>query len=45
MRRVAVTGMGVISAIGNDPETLFTSLMNGRSGVREAAVEGPVPYN
>jgi 3-oxoacyl-[acyl-carrier-protein] synthase II len=41
MRRVVVTGMGVISPLGNDPGTLFSALMEGRSGVREAVTEGP----
>lgn len=34
MRRVAVTGIGVISPLGNSPETLFSELTAGRSGVR-----------
>jgi 3-oxoacyl-[acyl-carrier-protein] synthase II len=41
MRRVVVTGLGVISPLGNDPETLFSTLMAGRSGVREIVTEGP----
>lgn len=41
MRRVVVTGMGVISPLGNDPETLFDGLMAGRSGVVEALTTGP----
>ena len=34
MRRVAVTGIGVVSPLGNDPEAFFDSLAAGRSGVR-----------
>ena len=34
MRRVAVSGMGVISPLGNDVESFFTALAAGRSGVR-----------
>jgi len=41
MRRVVVTGLGVISPLGNDPETLFSTLMAGRSAVREVVTEGP----
>ena len=41
MRRVAVTGLGVISPLGNDVETFFDSLVRGRSGVRR--LEGPFP--
>ena len=29
MRRVVVTGIGVVSPLGNDPETLFTALAEG----------------
>ena len=32
-RRVAVTGLGVVSPLGNDVETLFASLVAGHSGV------------
>jgi 3-oxoacyl-[acyl-carrier-protein] synthase II len=41
MRRVVVTGLGVISPLGNDTVTLFSNLMEGRSGIREIATEGP----
>lgn len=41
MRRVVVTGIGVISPLGNDPETLFSRLMEGESGIREVVTEGP----
>ena len=34
MRRVAVTGLGVVSPLGNDPASFFDSLVAGRSGVR-----------
>ncbi len=37
-RRVAVTGLGVVSAIGNSAPEFFTNLASGRSGVR------PLPY-
>ena len=32
-RRVAVTGIGVISPVGNDPDSFWKSLKEGRSGV------------
>ena len=34
MARVAVTGIGVLSAVGNTPESFFENLMAGRSGIR-----------
>jgi 3-oxoacyl-[acyl-carrier-protein] synthase II len=34
MRRVAVTGLGVISPCGNTPEALFSNLMAAKSGIR-----------
>ena len=41
MRRVVVTGIGVITPLGNDPETLFARLMEGESGIRMVVTEGP----
>jgi 3-oxoacyl-[acyl-carrier-protein] synthase II len=40
-RRVVVTGLGVITPLGNDPETLFGRLMEGESGVRTITTQGP----
>jgi hypothetical protein len=34
-RRVVITGMGVITPVGNDMETFWTSLKNGVSGIRK----------
>ena len=34
MKRVVVTGMGVISCLGNDKQTVTNSLFNGTSGIR-----------
>lgn len=34
MRRVVVTGMGIVSCIGNDKETVLQSLKEGRSGIK-----------
>jgi 3-oxoacyl-[acyl-carrier-protein] synthase II len=53
-RRVAVTGMGVVSPSGNDCETFFANLLAGRSGIRRlsagfaqlgACVVGEVDYD
>lgn len=33
-RRVVVTGMGVVSCLGNDPATVSTALRESRSGIR-----------
>jgi 3-oxoacyl-[acyl-carrier-protein] synthase II len=32
-RRVVITGIGVVSPVGNDLETFWTSLKGGRSGI------------
>lgn len=34
MRRVAVTGYGVISPSGNDAESLWNTVLNGKSGIK-----------
>jgi 3-oxoacyl-[acyl-carrier-protein] synthase II len=34
-RRVVVTGLGVISPVGNDKDTVWANLLNGVSGLRE----------
>ncbi|EKF73924.1 3-oxoacyl-ACP synthase [Alcanivorax hongdengensis A-11-3] len=34
MRRVVITGMGIVSCLGNDPESVTRSLREGRSGIR-----------
>lgn len=33
MRRVVITGLGVISPLGNDPQEFFKNLLAGRSGI------------
>ena len=33
-RRVVITGMGIVSCLGNDAETVSRSLREGRSGIR-----------
>jgi len=39
VRRVAVTGIGILSPVGNDRETFFSNLMAGKSGVRRLETE------
>ncbi len=34
MRRVVVTGIGIVSCLGNDQQTVLDSLRTGRSGIR-----------
>src|SRR5437870_13437713 len=41
MRRVAITGMGVVSALGVGVETFWEGLMAGRSGTRRATLSDP----
>lgn len=36
MRRVVVTGMGIVSAIGNNPGAVLTSLQEAKSGISYA---------
>ena len=33
MRRVVVTGLGIVSSLGNNIEEVTTSLRNGNSGI------------
>jgi 3-oxoacyl-[acyl-carrier-protein] synthase II len=39
LRRVAVTGMGLLTPLGHDPETFFSNLMAGKSGIRRLETE------
>ena len=34
MRRAVITGMGIVSCLGNDKESVTHSLKNGISGIR-----------
>ncbi len=36
MRRVVITGLGIVSCLGNDKESVLNSLMEGKSGIRFA---------
>jgi 3-oxoacyl-[acyl-carrier-protein] synthase II len=43
-RRVAVTGLGIISPIGQDVATVWDNLANGRSGLKRITRWDPSPY-
>src|SRR5919106_4972943 len=43
-RRVVVTGLGVISPVGNDKETAWSNLANGVSGLRDITYFDTSPY-
>lgn len=43
-RRVAVTGLGVISPIGQDVDTVWSNLVRGNSGLRRITRWDPTPY-
>lgn len=32
-KRVVITGMGVVSPLGHDPDTLYEALLEGKSGI------------
>ena len=40
MRRVVVTGMGIVSSIGNNTQEVLASLREARSGSRRAEESG-----
>jgi 3-oxoacyl-[acyl-carrier-protein] synthase II len=44
-RRVALTGVGVITPIGTGKDRFWASLMEGRSGVRRITAFDPTPYD
>lgn len=41
MRRVAITGLGIVSPVGSGCETFFTALLAARSGIRSMNVAFP----
>ncbi|MEP7158240.1 MAG: beta-ketoacyl-ACP synthase II, partial [Chloroflexota bacterium] len=43
-RRVAVTGLGIISPIGQDKDAVWDSLVHGRSGLKKITRWDPTPY-
>ena len=44
MRRVVVTGLGVISSLGNNKTEVLDSLKNGRSGIRFSEVQAEMGF-
>ncbi len=44
MRRVVVTGMGVVSSLGNNVAEVLDSLKNGRSGIRFSTVQAEMGF-
>ncbi len=43
-RRVVVTGLGVVSSVGNDAKTAWANLVNGVSGLGPITRFDPTPY-
>ncbi len=43
-RRVVITGLGVVSSLGNDKDTTWQALTEGRSGIGEITHFDPTPY-
>jgi len=43
-RRIVVTGMGVVSPVGNDLTTAWEALVHGKSGIERIARFDPAPY-
>jgi 3-oxoacyl-[acyl-carrier-protein] synthase II len=43
-RRIVVTGLGVISPVGNDKQTAWSNLVNGVSGIGEITKFDTTPY-
>ena len=41
MRRVAITGLGIVSPVGIGSHTFFESLLKARSGIRSVEVKFP----
>jgi 3-oxoacyl-[acyl-carrier-protein] synthase II len=38
LRRVAITGIGIVSPLGNDPRSFFDHLVRGRSGIGRVSI-------
>ena len=43
-RRVVITGLGIVSPIGNTPGDVWASLTEGRSGIAQITHWDPTPY-
>ena len=44
-RRVVITGLGIVSPVGNDIDTAWDNLVNGRSGISRITRFDPSPFN
>lgn len=44
-RRVVITGLGIVSPVGNDIDTAWDNLVNGRSGIDRITRFDPSPFN
>jgi 3-oxoacyl-[acyl-carrier-protein] synthase II len=44
-RRVVITGLGIVSPLGDDPASLFPRLMKGESAIRETVIDKPHGYS
>lgn len=44
-RRVVITGLGIVSPVGNDIATAWDNLVNGRSGIGRITRFDPSPFN
>ncbi|HJW49460.1 MAG TPA: beta-ketoacyl-ACP synthase II, partial [Candidatus Limnocylindria bacterium] len=44
-RSVAITGLGVVTPVGNDIATMWDALVHGRSGIARIASFDPTPYD
>ncbi|MFA7668592.1 MAG: beta-ketoacyl-ACP synthase II [Burkholderiaceae bacterium] len=44
-RRVVITGLGIVSPVGNDIDTAWDNLVNGRSGIGRITRFDPSPLN
>ncbi len=45
MRRVVITGIGVVSPVGNDPDTFWNNLINGVSGIEHIPYFDTEPFS
>jgi 3-oxoacyl-[acyl-carrier-protein] synthase II len=43
-KRVVITGLGVVSAVGNDISEFWNSIVEGKDGTKEITVFDPSPY-
>ena len=43
-KRVVITGLGIVSAVGNNVSEFWNSLIEGKDGTKEITVFDPSPY-